>query len=209
MNRACTFISMHPSNIIFFPLLFCRKSLTRWKCLRHCHKSHNVSPHTASDFLAQGLGQLLGRCAQETSDLFVTKATTTSQCPLHLVEMHIWYLKKKQKNPVLCPRFWWTSGLGNRYVCWKDRPSGIFHRERVTWSKWTKHKRKFTFKQRQHFANKGLYSQSYSCSSNHVQMWELDLKEDWAPKNWCFGIVVLKNTLESLLDCKQINPVHS
>ena len=149
MNRACTFISMHPSNIIFFPLLFCRKSLTRWKCLRHCHKSHNVSPHTASDFLAQGLGQLLGRCAQETSDLFVTKATTTSQCPLHLVEMHIWYLKKKQKNPVLCPRFWWTSGLGNRYVCWKDRPSGIFHRERVTWSKWTKHNSKFTFKQRQ------------------------------------------------------------
>ena len=58
-------------------------------------------------------------------------------------------LKKKQNNPVLCPRFWWTSSLGNRYVCWKDRPSGIFHRERVTWSKLTKHNRKFTFKQRQ------------------------------------------------------------
>lgn len=103
MNRACTFISMHPSNIIFFPLLFCRKSLTRWKCLRHCHKSHNVSPHTASDFLAQGLGQLLGRCAQETSDLFVTKATTTSQCRLHLVEMHIWYLKKNKTIQFFAP----------------------------------------------------------------------------------------------------------
>ena len=56
---------------------------------------------------------------------------------------------KKKNNPVLCPRFWWASGFGNRYVCWKDRPSGIFHRERVAWSKWTKHNRKFTFKQRQ------------------------------------------------------------
>lgn len=54
-----------------------------------------MCPHTVSDFLSQGLGQLLGRCAQETSHLFVTKATTTSHWPLHLIEMHIWYLKKK------------------------------------------------------------------------------------------------------------------
>ena len=45
-------------------------------------------------------------------------------------------------------------------------------------------------------------------SSNHVWMWELDYKESWAPKNWCFWTVVLEKTLESLLDCKDIRPVH-
>ena len=39
-------------------------------------------------------------------------------------------------------------------------------------------------------------------------MWELDYKESWAPKNWCFWIVVLEKTLESPLDCKEIQPVH-
>ena len=43
---------------------------------------------------------------------------------------------------------------------------------------------------------------------NHVWMWELDHKEGWAPKNWCFWTVVLEKTLESLLDCKKIKPVH-
>ena len=52
-------------------------------------------------------------------------------------------------------------------------------------------------KQRHHFADKGLYNQSYGFSSSHVQMWELDHKEGWALKNWCFQIVVLENTLES------------
>ena len=51
-------------------------------------------------------------------------------------------------------------------------------------------------KQRHHFANKGPYSQSYGFSSNHVRM--LDHKEGWLPKNWCFQIVVLEKTLESL-----------
>ena len=45
-------------------------------------------------------------------------------------------------------------------------------------------------------------------SSNHVWMWELDYKESWAPKNWCFWTVVLEKTLESPLDCKEIQPVH-
>ena len=53
-------------------------------------------------------------------------------------------------------------------------------------------------KQRRYFANKGLYSQSYGFSSSHVWMWELDHKESWAPKNWCFWtVVVLQKTLES------------
>ena len=64
-------------------------------------------------------------------------------------------------------------------------------------------------KQRQFFVNKGLSSQGYGFSSSHVRMWELDYKESWAPKNWCFWAVVLEKTLESPLDCKEIQPVHS
>jgi len=58
------------------------------------------------------------------------------------------------------------------------------------------------------FANKGPSSQGYSFSSSHVWMWELDYKEIWAPKNWCFWTVVLEKTLKSTLDCKEIQPVH-
>ena len=64
-------------------------------------------------------------------------------------------------------------------------------------------------KQRHYFANKDPSSQSYSFSSGHVWMWELDCKESWAPKNWSFWTVVLEKTLESPLDCKEIQPVHS
>ena len=51
-------------------------------------------------------------------------------------------------------------------------------------------------------------SQSYGFSSSHVWMWELDYKESWAPKNWCFWTVVLEKTHKSPLDCKEIQPVH-
>ena len=61
-------------------------------------------------------------------------------------------------------------------------------------------------KQRHCFANKGLSSQSYGFSSS---MWELDHKEGWVSKNWCFWTVVLEKMLESPLDCKEIQPVHS
>ena len=63
-------------------------------------------------------------------------------------------------------------------------------------------------KSRDYFANKGLSSQSYSFSSSHAQMWELDHKEGWAPNDWCFWSVMLEKTLESPLDCKEIQPVH-
>ena len=63
-------------------------------------------------------------------------------------------------------------------------------------------------KNRHYFANKGLSSQSYSFSSSHVWMWELDNKESWVLKNWCFWAVVLEKTLESPLDCKDIKPVY-
>ena len=62
--------------------------------------------------------------------------------------------------------------------------------------------------QRLYFANKGPSSQGYGFSCGHVWMWELDCEEGWAPKNWCFSTVVLEKTLESPLDCKEIQPVH-
>ena len=63
-------------------------------------------------------------------------------------------------------------------------------------------------KQRHYFADQGLSTQRYGFSSSHVWMWELDHKERWALKNWCFWTVVLKTTLESPLDCKEIKPVN-
>ena len=63
-------------------------------------------------------------------------------------------------------------------------------------------------KQRHLFADKGLYNQSQDFSGRHVGMWELGHKEGWAPKNWCFWTVVLDNTLETPLDCKEIKPVN-
>ena len=62
--------------------------------------------------------------------------------------------------------------------------------------------------QRHNFVNKGPSSQGYGFPSSHVWLWELDYKESWAQKNWCFWTVVLEKTLESPLDCKEIHPVH-
>ena len=62
-------------------------------------------------------------------------------------------------------------------------------------------------KQRDHFFDKGSYSKSYGFFSSHVWMWELDQKEGWVPKNWCFQTLVLEKTLESPLDGKEIKPV--
>ena len=63
-------------------------------------------------------------------------------------------------------------------------------------------------KQRHYFANKGPSSQRYGFSSSHEWMWKLDHKESWVLKNWCFWTVVLEKTLETPLDCKEIQPVH-
>ena len=59
-----------------------------------------------------------------------------------------------------------------------------------------------------YFSNKSPYSQSYGFSSSHVWMWELDHKEGWMPKNWHFWTVVLEETLESPLDCKEIKQLN-
>ena len=64
-------------------------------------------------------------------------------------------------------------------------------------------------KQSHYFANKGPSSQGYGFSSGHVWMLELDCEEGWALKSWCFWTTLLEKTLESSLDCKEIQPVHS
>ena len=63
-------------------------------------------------------------------------------------------------------------------------------------------------KQRYHFVDKGLYRQSCGFSSSQVQIGELERKEDWALKNWCFQTMVLDKTLESPLDIKEVKPVN-
>ena len=68
--------------------------------------------------------------------------------------------------------------------------------------------RHYIKKQRHCFSDKDPSSQSYGFSIGHVWMGELDYKESWAPKNWCFWTVVLEKTLESPLDCEEIKPVH-
>ena len=76
------------------------------------------------------------------------------------------------------------------------------------WEKSYDQPRRHIKKQRHYFVNKDPSSQSYGFSSSYVWMWELDYKERWAPKNWCFWTVVLEKSLESPLDCKEIQPVH-
>ena len=78
----------------------------------------------------------------------------------------------------------------------------------LPWKKSYDQPRQHIKKRRHYFANKGPSSQSYGFSSSKGWMWELDYKESWVSKNWCFWTVVLEKTLESPLDCKEIQPVH-
>ena len=76
------------------------------------------------------------------------------------------------------------------------------------WKKSYTLSRQRIIKHRHFFANKGLSSQTYVFFSSYVRMWELDFKESWSPKNWCFWTVVWVKTPESPLDCKEIQPVN-
>ena len=73
------------------------------------------------------------------------------------------------------------------------------------WKKNYDQPRQHITKQRHYFANKGPSRQSYTFSNSHIWVWELDCKESWVLKNWCFWTVVLEKTLESPLDCKEIH----
>ena len=79
----------------------------------------------------------------------------------------------------------------------------------MSWKESYDQPRQHIQKQRHYYANKGPSSQGYGFSSSHVWMWELNCEEIWAPKNWCFWTGLLEKTLESPLDCKEIQPVHS
>ena len=76
------------------------------------------------------------------------------------------------------------------------------------WKKGYDQPRQHTKKQRHYFTKKCPSSQGYGFSSSHVWMWELDYKESWVLKNWCFWTVILEKTPESPLDCKEIQSVH-
>ena len=82
-------------------------------------------------------------------------------------------------------------------------------KDACSWKESYDQQREHIKKQRYYFTNKGPSSQSYGFSSSHVWMWELDYKESWALKNWCFWTVVLEKSLEGPLDCKEIQPSPS
>ena len=96
-------------------------------------------------------------------------------------------------------------GLQNHWRWWLQP---WIQKKLAPWKKSYDQPRQHIKKQRHYFANKGPSSQSYGFSSSHVWIWELDYKESWALKNWCFWTVVLDKTLESPLDCKEIKPVN-
>ena len=104
-------------------------------------------------------------------------------------------------------KHWDLYFLGLQTHCrWSLQP---WHQKTLaTWKKSYDQPSQHIKKLRQDFANKGLSSQSDGVSSSRVWMWELGYKESWVPKNWCFWTVVLEKTLESPLDCKEIQPVH-
>ena len=97
------------------------------------------------------------------------------------------------------------SGLQN-HCRWWLKPWNL--KTLTPWKESYDQPRKHIQKQRHYFVNKGPSSQGYSFSSGHVWVWEFNYKESWAQKNWCFWTVVLEKTLESPLDCKEIQPVH-
>jgi len=100
----------------------------------------------------------------------------------------------------------WDCFLGSKITA-----GGDFGHEIKTLAPWKKsydQPSQHMKKQRHYFADKGPSSQSYGFSNSHVWMWELDHRESWVPKNWCFWTVVLEKTLESPLDCKEIKRVN-
>ena len=87
-------------------------------------------------------------------------------------------------------------------------PAAMKLKDTAPWKNSYDQPRQHIKNQRHYFANKGRSSQSSGFSSSHVWMWELDYKESWVPKNWWFWTLMLVKTLESPLDCKEIQPVH-
>ena len=99
----------------------------------------------------------------------------------------------------------YLSGLQNHCRWWLQP----WNKKMLTpWKKNYNQPRQHIKKQRHYFVHKALSSQGHGFSSGHIWMWQLDSKESWAPKNWCFWTVVLEKTLERPLDCMEIHLVH-
>ena len=99
---------------------------------------------------------------------------------------------------------WQTLFFGlHNYCRWWLQPWNL--KTFASWKKSNDQPLQYIKKQNHYFADKGLPSQSYGSSISHVMMWELDYKESWAPKNWCFWTILLDKTLESPLDPRRSN----
>ena len=97
------------------------------------------------------------------------------------------------------------------FLGFKITADGDYSHEIKTLTPWKEsydQRRHHIKEQKHYFANKGPSSQGYGFSGGHVWIWELGCEESWVLKNWCFCTVVLEKTLESPLDCKEIQPVH-
>ena len=108
---------------------------------------------------------------------------------------------------------WGNSGNSDRlyFLGSKITADGECSHEIKTLGPWKKsydQPRPHIKKQRHYFADKGPTSQGYGFSTGHIWMWELDYKESWALKSWCFWTVILEKTLKSPLNCKEIQLVH-
>ena len=108
---------------------------------------------------------------------------------------------------------WGNNGNSERLFSWAPKSlqmmtAAMKLKTLAPWKESYDQPRQYIKKQRHHLANKDPSSQSSGFSNSHVWMWELDYKENWVPKNWCFWTVVLEKTLESPLDCKAIKLVH-
>ena len=114
------------------------------------------------------------------------------------------FMENRWGNNGNSDRFYFL-GLQNHYRWWLQP----WNKKTLSpWKKSCDKPRQHIKKQRHYLTDKGPSSQSYSFSSIHVWMWELDHKESWVPKNWCFWTAVLEKTLESSLDCKEIKLVN-
>ena len=130
------------------------------------------------------------------------------------LKLNIQKTKIMASGPITSWQRWWINGnsdrlyfLGLQNHCrWWLQPWNW--KMLAPWKKSYDQPRQHMKKERHYFADKSPSSQSYSFSSGQVWIWELDYKESWVPKNWCFCTAVLEKTLKSPLDCKEIKPVN-
>ena len=150
-----------------------------------------------------GKSWLIGKDSDAWSDWGQEEKGTTED------EMAGWHHWLDGHEWVNSGSLWWTGRPGVLRFMETQRVRHDWANE-LNWTLWKESydQLRQRIKKRHYFANKDPSSQGYGFSSGHVWMWELDYKESWEPKNWCFWTVVLEKTLESPLDCKEIQPVH-